>query len=67
MVNISQIGDESLDRLGVEPTFDHLRLQWSRWFRCDSSFSVLLAPAKPGIFVIADEIISQAAELARDS
>ena len=67
MVNISQIVDESLARLGVEPTFDHLRLQWSRWFRCDSSFSVLLAPAKPGIFAIADETISQAAELARDS
>ena len=67
MVNISQIVDESLARLGVEPTFDHLRLQWSRWFRCDSSFSVLLAPAKPGIFAIADEIIPQVAELARDS
>jgi len=56
MVNISQIVDESLARHGVEPTFDHLRLQWSRWFRCDSSFSVLLAPAKPGIFALADEI-----------
>ena len=67
MVNISQIVDESLARLGVEPTFDHLRLQWSRWFRCDSSFSVLLAPAKPGIFAIADEIIPQSAELARDA
>jgi hypothetical protein len=31
-------------------------LQWSRWFRCDSSFSVLLAPAKPGIFALAEEI-----------
>lgn len=56
MVNISQIVDESLARHGVEPTFDHLRLQWSRWFRCDSSFSVLLAPAKPGIFALAEEL-----------
>jgi hypothetical protein len=56
MVNISQIVDESLARHGVEPTIDHLRLQWSRWFRCDSSFSVLLAPAKPGIFALAEEI-----------
>ena len=56
MVNISQIVDESLARHGVEPTFDHLRLQWSRWFRCDSSFSVLLAPAKPVIFALAEEI-----------
>src|SRR5215470_6140537 len=57
MVNISQIVDESLARHGVEPTIDHLRLQWSRWFRCDSSFSVLLAPAKPGIFALAEEIV----------
>lgn len=56
MVNISQIVDESLARHGVEPSIDHLRLQWSRWFRCDSSFSVLLAPAKPGIFALAEEI-----------
>src|SRR5207247_3519084 len=58
MVNISQIVDESLARLGVEPTFDHLRLQWSRWFRCDSSFSVLLAPAKPGIIALAEELVT---------
>ena len=56
MVNISQIVDESLARHGVEPAFDHLRLEWSRWFRCDSSFSVLLAPAKPGIFALAEEV-----------
>lgn len=56
MVNISQIVDESLARHGVEPSIDHLRLQWSRWFRCDSSFSVLLAPAKPGVFALAEEI-----------
>src|SRR5215510_10087940 len=56
MVNISQIVDESLARHGVEPTIDHLRLQWSRWFHCDSSFSVLLAPAKPGIFALAEEV-----------
>jgi hypothetical protein len=60
MVNISQIVDDSLARHGVEPTFDHLRVQWSRWFRCDSSFSVLLAPAKPGIFALGEEIISAA-------
>jgi len=65
MVNISQIVDESLARHGVEPTFDHLRLQWSRWFRCDSSFSVLLAPAKAGIFALAEEVISSAKDSKR--
>jgi hypothetical protein len=60
MENISQLVDDSLARHGVEPIFDHLRLQWSRWFRCESSFSVLLAPAKPGIFALGEEIISPA-------
>jgi len=57
MENISQLVDDSLARHGVQPAFDHLRLQWSRWFRCESSFSVLLAPAKPGIFALGEEII----------
>lgn len=57
MENISQIVNESLARHGVALGFDYLRLQWSRWFRCDSSFSVLLVPAKPGIFALAEEII----------
>lgn len=60
MENISQIVNESLARHGVAPGFDYLRLQWSRWCRCDSSFSVLLVPAKPGIFALAEEIIPPA-------
>ena len=58
MVNISQLVDDSLARVGVEPSFDHLRLQWSKWFRCDSSFSVLLAPSKAGIFALGEEIVA---------
>jgi hypothetical protein len=58
MVSISQLVDDSLARHGVEPTFDYLRLEWSKWFRCDSSFSVVLAPSKAGIFALAEEIIS---------
>lgn len=60
MENISQLVNESLARHGVEPTLDHLRLQWCKWFRCESSFSVLLAPAKPGIFALGEEIIHPA-------
>src|SRR6266700_8252123 len=59
MENIAHMVDESLARHGVEPTFDHLRLQWSKWSRCDSSFSVLLTPAKPGIFALGEEITSE--------
>ena len=57
MENISQLVDDSLARHGVRASFDHFRLQWSKWFRCQSSFSVLLAPSKPGIFALAEEIL----------
>src|SRR2546430_819561 len=57
MENISQMVDSSLARHGVATNFDHLRLQWSNWFRCESSFSVLLAPAKPGIFALGEEVV----------
>jgi hypothetical protein len=60
MEGISQLVSDSLARNGIQPSVDHLRLEWSRWFRCDSSFSVLLAPAKPGIFALGEEIISTA-------
>ena len=60
MENISQLVDSSLARHGISTNFDHLRLQWSSWFRCESSFSVLLAPAKPGIFALGEEIIPSA-------
>ena len=58
MENISQVVESSLARHGVTANFDHLRLQWTSWFRCESSFSVLLAPAKPGIFALGEEIVS---------
>ena len=57
MENISQLVESSLARHGVRVNFDHLRLQWSNWFRCESSFSVLLAPAKPGIFALGEEVV----------
>ena len=56
MEGISQLVSESLARNGVQPSFDHLRLEWSRWFRCHSSFDVLLAGAKAGIFALAEEM-----------
>lgn len=37
---------------------------WSRWSRCESSFSLLFVPAVPGVFAVAEEITatSDAAE-----
>jgi len=36
------------------------RLNWSKWFRCESSFSLLLVPAKPGIFAVGEEVMASA-------
>ena len=58
MESISQLVSDSLTRNGIEPSLDHLRLEWSRWFRCDSSFSVLLVPAKPGLFALGEEVLA---------
>ncbi len=58
MENLSQIVSELQVRYGMESRFDPLRLEWCKWFRCESSFSVLLAPAKPGIFALGEEMIS---------
>jgi hypothetical protein len=33
-----------------------MELSWSRWFRCESSFGLLLVPDLPGIFALAEEI-----------
>jgi len=60
MESISQLVESSLARHGVPANFDHLRLQWTGWFRCESSFSVLLAPAKPGIFALGEEVVPHA-------
>jgi hypothetical protein len=58
MEGLAQLVNDSLARNGVETTLDHRRLEWSRWFRCESSFSVLLVPGKPGIFALGEEVIS---------
>ncbi len=34
------------------------RLEWSRWTRCQSSLSLALTPPLPGIFALAEEVIS---------
>jgi hypothetical protein len=34
-----------------------MEMSWSRWFRCESSFSLLLVPNQPGIFALAEEVV----------
>lgn len=38
--------------------FERLALSWSKWFRCESSFSLLLVPDSPGIYAIAEEVLA---------
>jgi hypothetical protein len=37
-----------------------MEMNWSRWFRCESSFSLLLVPNQPGIFALAEEVMQPA-------
>ncbi|MGA8489988.1 MAG: hypothetical protein WB711_06165 [Terriglobales bacterium] len=57
MESLTHLVAESLVRHGFEPAFDHRLLQWSNWFRCQDNFSLVLAPCKPGIFALAEEVI----------
>jgi hypothetical protein len=57
MEAITQLVAESLARHGFDRPVDLRRLQWSRWFRCDSPHSLLVVPSKPGIFAMAEEIM----------
>jgi hypothetical protein len=58
MEGLAHLVAESLVRHGFETAFDHRRLQWSKWFRCQDSFSLVLAPCKPGLFALAEEMIA---------
>jgi hypothetical protein len=54
---ITRLVADSLARHGLDRPVDPRRLQWSRWFRCDSPHSLLVVPSKPGIFALSEEIM----------
>jgi len=58
MEGLSRLVTESLARHGFDRPVDYRRLHWSRWFRCESPHSLLFVPSKPGIFVLAEEILA---------
>ena len=58
MEGLNRIVAESLARNGFGARLDHRRLQWSRWLRCESSFSTLLIPSKPGLYAFGQEVIA---------
>ena len=37
-------------------TSSSLSAQWSRWARCESSFSLLLVPHRPGVYALAEDV-----------
>jgi len=57
MVGLEQLVDVSLARHGVSANLDPGRLQWSSWFGCEDRLSIISAPAKPGLFALAEEIV----------
>jgi hypothetical protein len=57
MEALTRLVAASLARHGFDRPVDPRRLQWSRWFRCDSTHSLLVVPSKPGIFALAEEIM----------
>jgi hypothetical protein len=57
MEALTRLVTESLARHGLDRPVDPRRLQWSRWFRCDSPHSLLVVPSKPGIFALAEEVL----------
>ncbi|HKF01034.1 MAG TPA: hypothetical protein VKB49_01925 [Candidatus Sulfotelmatobacter sp.] len=58
METLTRLVSESLARHGFDRPLDYRRLQWSRWFRCESHHSLLVVPSKPGVFALAEEIMS---------
>jgi hypothetical protein len=57
METLTRMVADSLARHGFDRPVDPRRLQWSRWFRCDSPHSLLVVPSKPGIFALAEEVM----------
>jgi hypothetical protein len=58
MEDLIRLVADSLARHGYAVSVDHRRLEWSRWFRCESSFSLLLVPSAAGLYALSEEVIA---------
>jgi hypothetical protein len=56
MENLDRMVAETLAENGFETPVYLRPIQWSRWFRCESSFSLLLVPSAPGLYALAEEV-----------
>src|SRR5450755_4346565 len=67
MEALTRLVTESLVRHGFDRPPDYRRLQWSRWFRCESHHSLLFVPSKPGVFAVAEEVADFSTHVAADA
>ena len=67
MEALTRLVTESLVRHGFDRPPDYRRLQWSRWFRCESLHSLLYVPSKPGVFALAEEVADFSTRVAADA
>jgi len=58
MENLDRIVADTLAQSGFETPVYLRPIPWSRWFRCESSFSLLLVPSAPGLYALAEEIVA---------
>jgi hypothetical protein len=56
MENLDRIVADTLAQSGFETPVYLRPIPWSRWFRCESSFSLLLVPSAPGLYALAEEV-----------
>ena len=66
METLTRLVTESLARHGFDRPVDYRRLQWSHWFRCESHHSLLIVPSKPGVFALAEGVMSIPDRVAAD-
>ena len=58
MEALNRLVSESLARHGFDRPVDYRRLRWSQWVRCESPRSLLFVPSKPGVFALAEEVMT---------
>jgi hypothetical protein len=58
MENLDRLVADTLAQSGFETPVYLRPIPWSRWFRCESSFSLLLVPSAPGLYALAEEIVA---------
>jgi hypothetical protein len=61
MEGLERMVSESFARLGIKSAFDYRRIEWSRWFRCADSSSLVLVSSKPGVFALGEEVVAPGA------